>query len=111
MNPKSEEKLLREVSKILDDPDRAEKKFKRYTQIAMIVCFLLIFYCMSSNIDPVESEFYFALCVFVSGAAFGLSLWFFQASTQTAIFVEHMSRDSVDERLEEIARENSGRQP
>lgn len=109
MNLKSEEKLLREFSKILDEPEQAEKRFMRYAKTAMFICFLIIFLLLSDNIDPIENTFYFALSAFISGAAFGLCWWFLQASFQTVIIVSHMSKDSIDKRLGEIAHDTSTR--
>jgi len=103
MNLKTEEKLLREYSKIIDAPEQAEKRFMRYAKTAMFICILIIFLLLSDNIDPIENNFFFALFAFTSGAAFGLCWWFLQAGTQTVVILKHMSRDSIDKRLEEIA--------
>ncbi len=108
MNLKSEEKLLREFSKILDAPGQADKRFMRYAKIAMFLSALFVFFLLSDNIDLTENKFYFTLLAFISGTAFGLSLWFFQAGTQTSVMARHMSRDSVDERLAEIERDTTG---
>lgn len=102
MNIKSEEKLLKEFIKIIDDPDKAERKFKRYTKTAMFMSVLIVFFCLSDGIDLVEQKYFFLICAFVSGMLFGLSLWFLQASTQTKIMVNHISKDSVNERINEI---------
>jgi len=102
MNKRSEEKLLKEFIKIIDDPDKAEKRFKRYTKIAMFISMLIIFYILSNNMDSIENKYYFALFAFVSGTLFGLSLWFLQAGTQTKIMVEHISKDSINKRIDEI---------
>ena len=102
MNKKSEEKLLHEFIKIIDEPDKAEKKFIRYTKIAMAVSILIIFLCLSDNIYPTENKYMFALLTFISGTAFGLSMWFLQAGTQTKIMVEHLSKESIKRRIEEI---------
>jgi len=106
MNLKTEEKLLRAYSKIIDAPEQAEKRFMRYAKTAMFLCMLIIFLLLSDNIDPIANKFFFALFTFISGAAFGLCWWFLQAGTQTVIIVQHMSRDSIDRRLEEIAHES-----
>jgi hypothetical protein len=103
MNVKTEEKLLRAYSKLLDAPEQAEKRFMRYGKIAMFICILIILLLLSDNTDPIENKFFFALFAFISGAAFGLCWWFLQAGTQTVVILEHMSRDSIDKRLEEIA--------
>jgi hypothetical protein len=102
MNIKSEEKLLRELIKIIDNPDKAEKKFIMYTKIAMFVSMLFIFYCLSNNIDSIDNKYYFAIFSFISGMAFGLSIWFLQVGTQTGIMVKHMSKDSINRRIDEI---------
>ena len=103
MNLKTEEKLLRGYGKLIDAPQQAEKRFMRYAKTAMFICILIIFLLLSDNIDPIENKFYFALFAFISGYAFGLCWWFLQAGTQTVVIVKHMSRDSIDKRLEEIA--------
>ena len=102
MNKKSEEKLLKEFIKTMDDPEKAEKRFKRYTKIAMFVSMLIIFYFLSDNIDLIENKYYVALLAFGSGTLFGLSLWFLEASAQTKIMVKHISRDSINQRIDEI---------
>ena len=110
MNLKTEEKLLRGYSKLIDAPEQAEKRFMRYAKTAMFICILIIFLLLSDNIDPIENPFFFALLAFTSGAAFGLCWWFLQAGTQTVVILEHMSRDSIDKRLEEIAHD-TGKRP
>ena len=75
----------------------------------MFICFLIIFLLLSDNINPIENKFFFALFAFISGAAFGLCWWFLQAVTQTVVIVQHMSRDSIDKRLEEIAHDTDTR--
>lgn len=102
MNIKSEKKLLREFINVIDEPDKTEKKFIRYTKTAMFLSFLIIFFCLSNGIDLVEQKYFFLICAFVSGLLFGLSLWFLQAGTQTKIMVKHMSKDSINERINEI---------
>ena len=102
MNIKSEEKLLKEFIKVIDEPDKTEKKFIWYTKIAMFMSVLIIFFCLSNGIDIVEQKYFFLICAFVSGMLFGLSLWFLQAGTQTKVMVKHMSKDSVNERINEI---------
>jgi hypothetical protein len=102
MNNKSEERLLKEFIKVIDDPDKTEKKFIRYTKIAMFVSILIIFFCLSNGIDLVEQKYFFLICAFVSGMIFGLSLWFMQAGTQTKVMVKHMSKESVNARINEI---------
>jgi hypothetical protein len=102
MKEKSEEKLLKEFIKTMDDPDKAEKRFKRYTKIAMFMSMLIILFVLSDNMDSIENKYYFALFAFISGTLFGLSLWFLQASTQTKIMVRHISKDSINKRIDEI---------
>ena len=102
MNIKSEEKLLKEFIKVIDEPDKTEKKFIWYTKIAMFMSVLIIFFCLSNGIDLVEQKYFFLICAFVSGMTFGLSLWFLQSGTQTKVMVKHMSKDSVNERINEI---------
>ena len=104
MNSRNEEKLLKGFVEIIDDPDKAAKKFVKYTKIAMLVSMLFIFYCLSNNIDSIENKYFFALLAFIAGTAFGLSLWFLQAGTQTKIMVKHMSKDSIIKRMDEITR-------
>ena len=102
MKEKSEEKLLKAFIKTMEDPDKAEKRFKRYTKIAMFMSMLIILFVLSDNMDSIENKYYFALFAFISGNLFGLSLWFLQASTQTKIMVRHISKDSINRRIEEI---------
>ena len=102
MNKKSEEKLLHEFIQIIDAPDKAEKKFIKYTKISILMSILIIFFCLSDSIDPAENKYIFVLLTFISGTAFGLSMWFLQAGTQTKIMVEHLSRESIKKRIEEI---------
>ena len=102
MNKKSEEKLLNEFIKIIDEPDKVENKFINYTKIAMLTSILIIFFCLSNNIDLIDNKYIFALLTFSSGAAFGLSIWFLQAGTQTKIMVKHLSKESIRKRIDEI---------
>lgn len=102
MNKKSEAKLLNEFIQILDDPERAGNKFMRYAKTAIFVSMLLIFFCFSNGLDAIENRYYFALCAFLSGVSFGLGLWFLQGGTQTRIMARHMSRDSINRRMDEI---------
>ena len=102
MNTKNEIKLLKEFIKISDDPEKAERKFLNYTKIAMLISMLFIFFCLSSNIDSIENKYYIAVFAFISGAAFGLGLWFLQAGTQTKIMVKYMSADAIKIRINEL---------
>ena len=102
MNKKNEEKLLNELIKIIDEPDKVETKFISYTKITMLTSILIIFFCFSHNIDLIENKYIFTLLIFASGAAFGLSIWFLQAGTQTKIMVKHLSKESIRKRIDEI---------
>ena len=102
MNKKSEKKLLKEFIKTVDDPDKSEKKFIRYTKAAMFMSILIILYCLSDDIDLIHQKDFLLICAFVSGFLFGLSLWFLKAGTQTKVMVKHVSKDSINERLNEI---------
>lgn len=103
MNPKAEIKILREFIKIIDAPDRAEKKFLWLARAALMVCALLIFYCLSDSVQDADSNLLLAALTFVSGTAFGLGMWFLQAGTQTAVMVKHMHRDSITERIDALS--------
>ncbi|NNL96035.1 MAG: hypothetical protein HKO64_10485 [Xanthomonadales bacterium] len=101
MNPKTEIKILREFLKIIDAPEKAEKRFVSYARVAMIICALLIFLLLSDNVDFAASPFVFGACAFAAGVSFGLAIWFLQAGTQTAIMTRHMSRESIEQRMGE----------
>ena len=102
MNKKNEEKLLKEFIRLIDDPEKTEKKFLNFARIGMLISVLFVFYCLSANFETIENKIYFALMAFVSGVAFGMSLWFIQAGTQTRVMAKHMSRESINRRIEEI---------
>ena len=102
MNPKTEIKILREFRKIIDAPQKAEKRFRSYTKGALLVSALLMFLLLSDNVDFAESPYLFTACAFAAGVAFGLALWFLQASTQTAVMAGHMSGESIERRIREI---------
>jgi len=102
MKPKAEKKILREFIKVIDDPDRAEKKFIKLSRIALTICVIFLFYCLSNGIETIENKYYFALLAFISGVSFGLAIWFIQAGTQTKIMVKHMSNESINRRIDEI---------
>jgi len=102
MKPKTEEKILREFIKVVDDPDRAEKKFMRFSSTALVISVLFIFYCLSNDIKTIENNYYLAIFAFAAGMALGLAIWFIQAGTQTKIMVRHMSKESINERIDEI---------
>jgi hypothetical protein len=102
MNIKSERKVLTEFLKIADDPDGAEKRFKRYAQAALILCVLFVFYCLSDNLEAALVPICLA---FGAGLALGLGIWFLQASTQTGLMVHHISKESIVRRLNEIEQE------
>jgi len=102
MNEKNEEKLLSDFIKIIDEPDKAEKKFMKYTKILMFVCMLIVFFLLSNNIDLIEDKYTFIFLAFISGTAFGLSIWFLQASSQTKIMLKHISKESIEKRINEI---------
>ncbi len=99
MNNKTERKVLREFLKIIDDPVGAEKRFKRFAQVAFAVFVLSIFYFLSDN---VEAELIPIGIGIGAGLALGLGIWFLQASTQTGLMVQHVSRDSIVRRLSDI---------
>jgi len=102
MKPKTEEKILHEFIKVIDDPDKAEKKFLGFSRIALAICVIFIFYCLSNGFETLENKYYFALFAFISGMSLGLAIWFIQAGTQTKIMVKHMSRESINRRIDEI---------
>jgi Na+/phosphate symporter len=102
MNTKTELKVLKEFIKILDDPKKSEMKFRRHAKVMMLISVLMLFFLFSDNIELFSSKYVFTGICFLSGAIFGLSLWFLQASTQTSIMVKHMSKDSVLHRLDEL---------
>lgn len=102
MNEKNELKILREFTKLIDHPVETEKRFIRYTKIAMLISMLLIFYCLSDNLNLPDRKYLLLICAFIAGALFGLSIWFLQAGTQTKITAKHMSKDSINKRVSEI---------
>jgi len=102
MNKKSEAKLLGEFIKLIDGSELAEKKFLRYTKIALFISVLFLFFCLSSSFESIENKYIVALLGFASGTAFGVSIWFLQAATQTKIMVRHLSRESISHRIDEI---------
>ena len=99
MNEKSELKILTEFINIIDDPDKSEKRFIFIARLTMFISVLTIFFCLSGNL---EQKNYLVLFAFIAGTFFGLGIWFFQAGTQTKIMVNHVSRESIDERIKEI---------
>jgi len=102
MNKKTEEKLLREFIKVIDDPEETERKFIKYARIAIFIAVLFLFFCLSNNMNSLESKYVLALLAYVSGTASGLGIWFLQAGTQTGIMARHMSRESIQNRIDEI---------
>lgn len=99
MNEKAERKVLSEFLKIIDDPAAAEKRFKRYAQVAITIFMLFVFYFLSDNI---EASLFLVGSGIGAGLALGLGLWFYQASTQTGLLVQHISKESIVSRLSEI---------
>jgi hypothetical protein len=99
MNIKTERKLLTEFLKIVDDPLAAEKRFRRYAQVGLTLFVLFVFYCLSENFNAALMPVGLA---FGAGLALGLGIWFLQASTQTGLMVQYMSRESIVSRLDEI---------
>lgn len=99
MNDKTERKVLTEFLKIVDDPAGSERRFKRYAQVAFAVFMLIIFYFLSDDLEAALIPIGLGIG---AGLALGLGLWFLQASTQTGLMVQHISRDSITRRLSEI---------
>jgi Na+/proline symporter len=99
MKPAAERKVLTEFLKIANDPARAEKRFRRYAQMALTLFVLIIFYFLSDNSSAGIVSIGLA---FGAGLALGLGIWFLQASTQTGLMVRHLSRESIVSRLDEI---------
>lgn len=102
MKPKTEEKILREYLKILESPDRNERKFRRCAQLALTIAMVFVFYCFSDDFRSVENNLYIALFGFIAGTAFGLAIWFLQAGTQTKLLARYMAKDAIGDRLIEI---------
>lgn len=102
MNAKSELKLLREFLKIIADPPASERKFMRLTKTAMLISFLLVLFCLSDNLDPVQQHYLLVLCAFTASTFFGLSLWFLQGGLQTAVMVTHVSEESIRQRVGDL---------
>ena len=102
MNDKTELKILQEFLKLVQDPTKAEKRFRRYGKVLIFVSVLLLFFCLSDNVDLVTQHYLFLTCAFLAGALFGLGLWFLQAGIQTGLMAKHMSVDSINSRISEI---------
>ena len=103
MNEKSELKILREILTIIEQPAQTARKFTRYARLAMLTCMLLIFFCLSDNIDITTHPYIVLVCTFLAGTAAGLAIWFLQAGMQTAILVRHMSSESIQGRIDELS--------
>ena len=99
MNNKTERKVLGEFLKIIDDPTGAERRFKRFAQVAFTVFVLGVFYLLSDNVEAALIPIGIGIG---AGFALGLGIWFLQASTQTGLMVQHVSRDSIVNRLSDI---------
>jgi len=102
MKPKAEKKVLLEFLKVIDHPGKAERKFTNLARFALTLSVLLIFYCLSDGAQEMENMYLVALIPFVAGVAFGLSIWFLQAGTQTRVLISHVSRESVSKRISEL---------
>ena len=99
MNKKAEMKILTGFLKIMDDPEKAEHRFKRYTQVAFAIFFVVILLFFSDNFEVGILPVVLGIG---AGLALGLGFWFLQASTQTGLMVQHISRESIVDRLNEI---------
>jgi hypothetical protein len=102
MKSKTEQKILKGYLELLDKPDANEGKYRWITRAFFAVGFVFLFYYLSDNVDEADKSHLIVMIAFVSGLFFGLGIWMSQMSSQTKVFMQHMSRESVKKRIEEI---------
>lgn len=102
MKPKTEQKILKQYLELLDKPDANEGKYRWLARALFAVGFVFLFYYLSDNVDEADKSHLIVIMAFASGVFFGLGIWMSQMSSQTKVFMQHMSRESIKKRIEEI---------
>lgn len=102
MNSKSEAKLLREFLKLAEHPESGLLSLKRMASGTLLISALLLFLCLSDNLDPLRHEWLYLTAAFMAGTSFGMGLWFLHARMQTAVMIDHLSAESISKRLESL---------
>ena len=102
MKPKTEEKILKDYLKLIESPDANEKKYRWFARTLFTVGMLFIFYYLSDNVENGQPKNIIIVAAFISGLCFGLGIWFSQMGSQTKLFIKHLSKSSINERINEI---------
>lgn len=103
MKPTSEVKILKNILEIIDNPDAKERSCRRVSAVFFLIGMLCLFFLASDNLPDSDFSYVKTGVAFVSGLCFGLGFWFVQMGFQTTIVTRHLSRESIDERIEEIS--------
>lgn len=102
MKPATEIKILKSFLEIIEDPVGKERSCRRVSLVLYTIGMLCLFYLFSDNLRDAESYYMVVVVSLVSGLCFGLGIWFVQMAFQTKIVTQHMSKKSINERIEEI---------
>ena len=102
MNTQTELKILKAFIDIINDPTKAERKFKNYAMTCLTLAMVFLFYCFSSDFETLQNKTMLAALGFGAGTALGLGIWFLQAATQTRLMVRYMMKDAISSRIAEI---------
>jgi len=102
MKPEAEKKLLKSYLKLLEKPDAGERGYKWTARVFFTIFMLFIFFYFSEGVQKNYSVNAIAICSLIAGVCLGFGFWFSQMASQTQIIAKHISKASIEERINEI---------
>jgi len=102
MKPEAEKKILKSYLKLLEKPDAGENSYKWIARILFTIFMLFVFLYFSDDMPEKYSVNEIAIYSLIAGVCFGFGFWFSQMASQTKIITKHISKESIEERINEI---------
>ncbi len=103
MKSKHEKKIISEYRKICDNPNAQTRVYHRIAVIAFAVAWLCIFACFFGYFQNYEPAIHLVIFGFVGGVTLCLGFWFSQIGPQVKILAQHISKESLEKRINELS--------
>jgi hypothetical protein len=103
MKPRTEEKILKSYLELIDSPDAKERTYRLIAYALFTVGMFCLFYLFSDTMKNSQSYNLVVITAIFSGLCFGLGVWFSQMGSQTRLVTEHLSKTSINNRIDEIS--------
>lgn len=105
MKVKTEARILKSYLEMTGKPDVQEKAYRRGAMVLFVTAIVGVMYLYSDNIKGEKPDDVLVALTFLCGLFVGIGIWFSQMASQTKLFMQHLSQDSISRRIEEIENE------